>query len=90
MIAYREENAFWSQKSRKRWLKEGDSNSKYFHASVKANRFEKVLEKLLDVIGIEQRLEASKMKLPQHISVTCLSPQIHMILKVYFKASNPE
>ncbi|XP_071905833.1 uncharacterized protein [Coffea arabica] len=36
--AYKEEELYWSQKARCRWLKEGDKNTAYFHASVMATR----------------------------------------------------
>lgn len=41
-------------------LKEGDKNTKSFHASVKENRSRKGVEKLMDSNGIEQRSEAAK------------------------------
>lgn len=60
MRAYKEEGSFWSQKSRDRWLKDGDENTKYFHASIKANRAKKTSKKLEDENGNVQRAEASK------------------------------
>lgn len=46
--------------NRYKWLKEGDGNTKYFHASVKANRAKKTLDKLMDENGKEQRADALK------------------------------
>ncbi|XP_071902765.1 uncharacterized protein [Coffea arabica] len=36
--AYQEEEMFWSQKARLQWLREGDKNTKYFHAVVNGRR----------------------------------------------------
>ena len=36
--AYEDEEAYWNQKSRLRWLKEGDKNTQFFHATVKGRR----------------------------------------------------
>ena len=35
---YREEEVYWSQKARLQWLKAGDKNTSFFHASVEERR----------------------------------------------------
>lgn len=60
MKAYKDEESFWSQRCKERWAKSGDKNTKFFHASVKANRSKKYIEMLFDINGREQRSEASK------------------------------
>ncbi|KAF8086553.1 hypothetical protein N665_0621s0004 [Sinapis alba] len=39
--------SYWSQKCKERWAKSGDSNTKFFHASVNANRAKKPVAKML-------------------------------------------
>ena len=49
--AYREEGLFWKQKSRTIWLREGDRNTKFFHAKTKQRRARNRITKLLDSLG---------------------------------------
>ncbi|KAF8105884.1 hypothetical protein N665_0152s0020 [Sinapis alba] len=56
----KDEESYWSQKSKEQWAKSGDHNTKFFHASVNANRMKKTSEKLVDIHGVEHRAEASK------------------------------
>ncbi|XP_071940395.1 uncharacterized protein [Coffea arabica] len=44
--AYKEEELHWHQKSRIQWLKEGDRNTKYFHAIVQGRRRRNRMNKL--------------------------------------------
>lgn len=50
--AYREEEIFWRQKSRAIWLKEGDRNTKYFHAKTKQGRARNRITKLKNSMGV--------------------------------------
>jgi len=58
--ANHEEETFWSQKSRAKWMHSGDKNSSFFHASVKDNRGKQHIDQLLDVNGIMHKDEVSK------------------------------
>lgn len=47
----REEDLFWKQKSRATWLREGDKNTKFFHATPKQHRARNRIIKLKDTDG---------------------------------------
>nr|XP_027060796.1 uncharacterized protein LOC113687374 [Coffea arabica] len=44
--AYNEEEIYWSQKARLKWLQEGDRNTQYFHAQVNGRRKQNRLQRL--------------------------------------------
>ncbi|KAG7543484.1 Reverse transcriptase domain [Arabidopsis thaliana x Arabidopsis arenosa] len=48
------------QKSRERWLKEGDMNTKFFHGSVQRRRVQNCILSLFDNNDVEQFAEGSK------------------------------
>lgn len=48
MKAHREEEIYWWQKSKDKWLLRGDKNSKFFHNSVKAARGRNSIDKLVN------------------------------------------
>ena len=60
VLAHREEESFWQQKTKQTWLHSGDKNTKYFHASVKAERSKNDLDILVDEDGNTHKSEASK------------------------------
>lgn len=62
-IAYSEEEMFWRQKSREKWLYEGDQNTQFFHASVKSTRVRNSLSFLMDENGEEHTLNREKGKI---------------------------
>lgn len=60
--AYADEESFWRQKSRHKWLLNGDKNTQFFHAAVKANRIGNSLNFLVDENGKEHTRNSEKGK----------------------------
>ncbi|XP_010431327.1 PREDICTED: uncharacterized protein LOC104715632 [Camelina sativa] len=50
--AYRDEEIYWQQKSRKFWLRVGDKNTSYFHASTKQRRVRNRIVGLFDANNV--------------------------------------
>ena len=49
-----QEEIFWRQKSRVKWIKEGERNTKFFHKSTIAHRTNNRISKLTDPQGTEK------------------------------------
>ncbi|KAF8084973.1 hypothetical protein N665_0691s0012 [Sinapis alba] len=58
--AYKEDELFWKQRCKDKWTVKGDLNTKYYHASVKANIPRRRIIKLLDDSGREHFSKAAK------------------------------
>ncbi|XP_013694544.2 uncharacterized protein LOC106398556 [Brassica napus] len=61
--AYKEEEMFWKQKSKDKWLVFGDRSSKFFHGSVKMRRSKNQVLKLKDKEGLEQWTDEAKAEI---------------------------
>lgn len=58
--AQRDEETYWWQRSRDKWLHRGDNNSNFFHNSLKAARVRKYVDKLMNSEGVDVYSEAAK------------------------------
>ncbi|CAN1249117.1 hypothetical protein LINPERPRIM_LOCUS6995 [Linum perenne] len=58
--ALAQEKKFWQQKSRQRWLLEGDCNTSYFHKVVSTRRSKNHIHTLQDPSGIPHSEESEK------------------------------
>lgn len=58
MRAHKEEETYWWQKSKDKWLNGGDRNTRFFHNSVKASRRRNSIVKLVNDHGVEVFFES--------------------------------
>lgn len=47
-IALKLEETYWKQKSKIKWLNDGDANNRFFHSSVRATTFKLGIKKIKD------------------------------------------
>ncbi|XP_059067799.1 uncharacterized protein LOC131858542 [Cryptomeria japonica] len=91
------EEIYWQEKSRELWINVGDSNSKFFHASVKAKRGKNRIDSINNSIGMQN----SKPEEIEEIAVEYFKQilgseddQIHggfsNLLEVIYKEVTPE
>lgn len=52
--AYYQEEQFWKLKSRVKWLREGDRNTKFFHGCVKTRKSKNRMVSLVDNDGLQR------------------------------------
>ncbi|CAN7044661.1 unnamed protein product [Brassica rapa subsp. trilocularis] len=76
--AHKEEEMFWRQKSRDKWLVFGDRSSKFFHGSVKTNRSRNHISILKDKNNQDQWSDGAKAE----VAVTYFTD--------LFRSSNPK
>lgn len=73
----RHEEAYWRQRSRVLWLKEGDRNSKFFHQRASGRKRRNTIRKLIDEEGME------------HVGDEALGAVAVDYFKIIFSSSNP-
>ncbi|XP_019181398.1 PREDICTED: uncharacterized protein LOC109176423 [Ipomoea nil] len=52
LLALKQEECFWKQKTRARWLREGDANTKFFHSVVKEKHRRQRISAVKDANGL--------------------------------------
>lgn len=83
--AYKEEEEFWSRKARIQWLKDGDKNTKYFHAVTAKRRKRNRIEVLEDENGndcrSEEEFSVEIAKYFENLFTTSLPQECEVILE---------
>ena len=82
-ILIEKEEIYWKQRSRISWLREGNSNTKFFHAKASTRRKKNliVLLKEMDGTMIEQQSDIERVII-QHFSTLFQSSNLNAIEKV--------
>ncbi|XP_034211169.1 uncharacterized protein LOC117624139 [Prunus dulcis] len=68
-----QEALFWQQKSRVKWLQEGDRNTKFFHISTIVRRRRNKIEKLMNNVGVwvEEAIELKDLAVDYFMGLFC-------------------
>ncbi|WZY87924.1 hypothetical protein YC2023_044659 [Brassica napus] len=84
--AYRDEEQYWSQRSRIQWLKNGDRNTGFFHAATRSRRMQNSLTVIEDAQGAEvfeeEGIASVVSKYFQDIFTSASSGDLSLILQV--------
>lgn len=59
---YSEQEVFWRQKCKQLWLREGDSNNKFFHAAAKSQRKINNISSLTNNTGVSVGWDSGQKK----------------------------
>lgn len=65
LFPYRDEEEFWKQKSRNKWLQAGDRNTIYFHRVTKVRKIRNCIKKIFDNHGISHRKDETIAKVAE-------------------------
>ena len=74
LLSLKNQEEFWSQKAGVKWLKEGDSNTSFFHASVREKRMKLMIHKIKDSAGTwiedDEQIAAEAVNFFRHLLAT--------------------
>ena len=83
-----QKNIFWKQRAHAHWLKDGDQNTKYFHACVCERKRENMIKKLkTDSGGVVEGDENLKMFIENHHKTLFSSGATHSQSDLFVKVS---
>lgn len=88
--AYCDEENFWKQKSKDKWIIHGDGNTKVSHSSIKVSRSRDEVVKLIDPNGVAHRYEASKAQVAINYFQDLFSSSNTLVILKFLEAFLPE
>lgn len=79
-IADQEEEQYWKQQSKEKWVVDGDKNTQYFHDSVKTRKMRNHVPSLTDNNGMKHFSESAKGDIAVSYFVELFQSSNHGIL----------